>query len=97
VSKITRGALLVVAAGRTHKRELAGAISALENVGSVVAGVILTMLPSKGPDSYGYGRYGYGYEYAPEGGASASPTAVPNPISRRRLSPDTSREPETES
>jgi hypothetical protein len=23
-------------------------------------GVIVTMLPTKGPDSYGYGAYGYG-------------------------------------
>ena len=65
VSKLTRGALVVVAAGRTHKGEFAGAIGALENVGAPVAGVILTMMPTKGPDAYGYGRYGYGgYGYA---------------------------------
>lgn len=59
----TGGALLIVAAGRVHKSQLRGAVSALENVGAKVAGVVVTMLPTKGPDSYGYGRYGYGYGY----------------------------------
>jgi succinoglycan biosynthesis transport protein ExoP len=27
-----------------------------------VLGVVLTMLPTKGPDAYGYGQYGYSYE-----------------------------------
>jgi capsular exopolysaccharide synthesis family protein len=57
------GALLVVAAGRAHKNQVRGAVSALTNVGAKVAGVVMTMMPTKGPDSYGYGRYGYGYGY----------------------------------
>lgn len=60
----TGGALLMVAAGRAHKGQVRGAVSALENVGARLAGVVITMLPTKGPDSYGYGRYGYGYGYA---------------------------------
>jgi succinoglycan biosynthesis transport protein ExoP len=72
VSKLTRGTLVVVAAGRTQRAELAGAIAALENVGAPVAGVILTMLPTKGPDAYGYGGYGYGrYGYEPAATSSA--------------------------
>jgi succinoglycan biosynthesis transport protein ExoP len=59
----TGGALVMVAAGKTHKGQLKGSISALKNVGSKVAGVILTMTPTKGPDAYGYGRYGYGHGY----------------------------------
>jgi succinoglycan biosynthesis transport protein ExoP len=67
VSRFTRGALVVVAAGRTHKGELSGAIATLLNVGAPVAGIIMTMLPTKGPDAYGYGRYGYGgYGYSPD-------------------------------
>jgi succinoglycan biosynthesis transport protein ExoP len=87
VSKLTKGALLVVAAGRTHKGELAGAVAALENVGANVAGVILTMLPTKGPDAYGYGRYGYGgYGYAQD---AVPAEVVPdgNRESGRRLAP----------
>lgn len=57
------GAIIVVAAGKTHRRELKGAITSLENVGSKLFGVIPTMLPTKGPDAYGYGRYGHAYVY----------------------------------
>jgi succinoglycan biosynthesis transport protein ExoP len=89
VSKITRGALVVVAAGRTHKGELAGAVSSLENVGASVAGVILTMLPTKGPDAYGYGRYGYGqYGYADVVADKPSAVEPETPAnSRRKLAP----------
>jgi succinoglycan biosynthesis transport protein ExoP len=92
VSKITRGALVVVAAGRTHKGELAGAVASLENVGAAVAGVILTMLPTKGPDAYGYGRYGYGgygYARAEDEATLVEPVATE---SRRRLAPGWGRE-----
>jgi succinoglycan biosynthesis transport protein ExoP len=91
VSKITRGTLLVVAAGRTRKGELAGAVAALENVDASASGIILTMLPSKGPDAYGYGRYGYGgYGY---GEPDPSESGVPSPAAsgvrvRRRLAPE---------
>ncbi|WP_213814529.1 polysaccharide biosynthesis tyrosine autokinase [Glaciihabitans sp. dw_435] len=88
VSKLTRGALVVVAAGRTHKGELAGAIAALENVGAPVAGVILTMMPTKGPDAYGYGRYGYGNygytRYGEEGSGVNSESAA----AAKKLAPD---------
>jgi capsular exopolysaccharide synthesis family protein len=63
LSRFVGGAILVVAAGRANRHHVGGAISALENVGSKVSGIVLTMLPTKGPDAYGYGRYGYGYEY----------------------------------
>ncbi len=63
LAKNVGGALIVVAAGRTHKNQLKGAIAALDNVGAPVSGLVLTMLPTKGPDAYGYGHYGYGYGY----------------------------------
>ena len=63
LAKSVGGAIVVVAAGRTHKNQLKGALAALENVGAAVSGLVLTMLPTKGPDAYGYGRYGYGYGY----------------------------------
>jgi len=63
LAKNVGGAIIVVAAGRTHKNQLKGAISALDNVGAPISGLVLTMLPTKGPDAYGYGRYGYGYGY----------------------------------
>lgn len=71
LSRFVGGVILVVAAGRANRHHVEGAISALENVGSSVAGIVLTMLPTKGPDAYGYGRYGYGYEYGAEIDAKA--------------------------
>lgn len=55
LSRQTSGALLVVAAGRTTRSQLTGSLTTLDNVGARAAGIILTMLPTKGPDAYGYG------------------------------------------
>jgi succinoglycan biosynthesis transport protein ExoP len=93
VSKLTRGAIVVVAAGRTHKGELSGAISTLENVGANVAGIVLTMLPTKGPDAYGYGRYGYGgYGYSSDADMAIPGGAGEAAESRKRLAPDWGRD-----
>ena len=56
--------MVVAAAGRTSKNELQSALRTLDHIGGRVLGVILTMLPTKGPDAYGYGNYGayYGME-----------------------------------
>lgn len=65
LAKATSGAILVVSAGRTNRHQLSGAIDALQTVGAHIAGLALTMVPTRGPDSYaygyGYGSYGYGY------------------------------------
>lgn len=61
VSKLASGAILVAASGSTKRQELAGAVRALEAVGSRLLGVVVTMLPTKGPDSYAYGAYTYAY------------------------------------
>lgn len=55
------GAIVTVSAGRTTRHQLATALSNLAAVDGKVAGVVLTMVPTKGVDSYGYG-YGYGYD-----------------------------------
>lgn len=60
LTRLVGGSLVIIAAGRTHKNQLAGALTALENAGARVSGLVLTMVPTKGPDAYGYGRYGYG-------------------------------------
>lgn len=59
LSRATSGAIMVVAVGRTTTQQLEGALDALETVGSKVAGVVMTMVPTKGADAYAYG-YGYG-------------------------------------
>ena len=63
LARHTGGALVVVAAGRTHKNQLKGALEALVHVNASVAGLVMTMVPTKGPDAYGYARYGYGAGY----------------------------------
>nr|WP_218844831.1 polysaccharide biosynthesis tyrosine autokinase [Microbacterium pseudoresistens] len=60
VGKKTSGVILVAASGKTKKQELAGAVKSLDTAGVPLLGVVVTMLPTKGPDSYGYGAYAYG-------------------------------------
>lgn len=60
ISKLTDGAILAAASGSTRKQGLEMAVKALEAAGADLRGIIVTMLPTKGPDSYGYGSYGYG-------------------------------------
>jgi capsular exopolysaccharide synthesis family protein len=76
LARIVGGTIVVCAAGRTHKNQLKGALSALRNVDAPVSGIVLTMLPTKGPDAYGYGRYGYGYGYG-YGATSDEPATTP--------------------
>lgn len=63
LARLVGGSLLVVAAGRTHRSQLSSAINALNSVDARVSGLVLTMVPTKGPDAYGQGRYGYGNHY----------------------------------
>ncbi|MCC4249441.1 polysaccharide biosynthesis tyrosine autokinase [Microbacterium testaceum] len=68
LARTTSGALMVVAAGRTTKHQLTGASEALATAGAKLAGFIMCMVPTRGPDSYhaGYGcGYGHGYREAP--------------------------------
>jgi capsular exopolysaccharide synthesis family protein len=60
LATVVGGTIVVVAAGRTHRNQLTGALAALGQVGAPVSGLVLTMLPTTGPDAYGYGAYGYG-------------------------------------
>jgi capsular exopolysaccharide synthesis family protein len=103
LAKRTGGAIMVVAAGRTTRHQLTGALSALEHVGAHVSGLVLSMVPVKGPDSYGYGGYGYGYGYGPEGGEAEggrrrrgrAGAAAPDP--RPEATPQPAREPSSDS
>ncbi|MEL4320068.1 polysaccharide biosynthesis tyrosine autokinase [Leifsonia sp. YIM 134122] len=81
VSKFTGGTILVAASGSTKKQELAGAVRALTASGGRLAGVVVTMLPTKGPDSYGYGAYTYGVIHEED---DASESAAPTKTRSRR-------------
>lgn len=82
LGSMTAGLLMVVASGSTTKNALEGALRTLETAGTKVLGVIITMMPTKGPDSYGYG-YGYGYGN-PEAVESGGTSAAKQPPRRRR-------------
>lgn len=58
VGKRTNGVLLVAASASTRKQSLAGAVNSLIAAGGRLRGIVMTMLPTKGPDSYAYGAYG---------------------------------------
>ena len=60
IGKKSRGLILAAASGKTRKPELQGAIRTLTTAGVDLLGLVITMLPTKGPDSYGYGAYTYG-------------------------------------
>lgn len=60
LANLTDGAVLCVRVRHTRKEQLTQAADALRSVDAKILGVVLTMVPTKGPDAYqGYG-YGYG-------------------------------------
>ncbi|NRD27268.1 polysaccharide biosynthesis tyrosine autokinase [Frigoribacterium sp. VKM Ac-2836] len=77
LAKLTGGAIVIAAAGRTSRNELQSALRTLEHIGGRVLGVVMTMLPTKGPDAYGYGNYGayYGMDQDKIDGPDALPSA----------------------
>lgn len=77
LAKNVGGAIVIVAAGRTHKNQLAGAIHALRSVEAPISGLVVTMMPTRGPDSYGYSQYGYGNTYGSEPAAPLDPAPLP--------------------
>lgn len=94
LAKVTSGAIVVVSAGRTNRHQLKGAVDALDTVGAKIAGIVMTMVPTRGPDAYYHG-YGGGYGYAEEPvdgrrgrrgtarrrGSAREPASVPAPSS----------------
>ena len=52
LSRSTGGVLVVAASGRVGRVELGGAVESLRKVGGKVVGVVVTMVPTKGPDTY---------------------------------------------
>ena len=59
LSNLSAGAILVAATGKVKKAEFSAAVRNLENANSRVVGVVMTMLPRKGPDAFGGAQYGY--------------------------------------
>lgn len=68
LARLTSGAILVAASGRTRKPQLEGAAKALSSADARLLGVVMTKLPTRGPDSYGYGEYTYASTHPQAGG-----------------------------
>jgi non-specific protein-tyrosine kinase len=71
LSRHADGVLIVCGATRVRKGELSGSLDALRHVHARVLGVVLNMIPPRGPDADPAVRGYYGY------------TAVPAPAPRR--------------
>lgn len=84
VGKKTGGVILVAASGETKKAELSGAIRTLKTAGVNLLGFVVTMLPTKGPDSYGYGAYTYGTNTPLEQAAITLDPAEAQVVRRKR-------------
>jgi len=82
LGKKTRGVILVAASGKTKKQELTGAVRSLTTAGVELLGTVVTMLPTKGPDSYGYGSYTYGAKHVAEQAAPELSAAQAKPKRR---------------
>ncbi|WP_081318183.1 polysaccharide biosynthesis tyrosine autokinase [Microbacterium testaceum] len=86
LARATSGALMVISAGRTTRHQLALATEALNTVGAKLAGFVMSMVPTRGPDSY-YSAYGYGYGYGYREDAPESNRRTRNAPKSRRSSP----------
>ena len=77
------GVLVVAAAGRVKRAELELALRSLAAGGSRTFGLVLTMLPPRGPDAFGYGTDDTYYAPREENGAdqrSSQTSLAPNPV-----------------
>ena len=75
INKLTHGLIMVVAADRTKKRDLASAVHSLETVDVPVAGFALNMVPASGSTAHRYGYYGYTREAAAQDQSPPEPGA----------------------
>lgn len=60
ISHRATGAILIAAAGSSRRPQLENAVKALESVDARLLGTVVTKVPTRGADSYGYGHYAYG-------------------------------------
>lgn len=66
VSSVATGAVLVAASGSTRASQLQAAVRALATADAALLGVVLTMLPTRGPDSASYAQYTHGALHPPD-------------------------------
>lgn len=59
------GVVLVVGSGRVKKHDIEKSLESLSLVGANVMGIVLNLLPTKGPDAYAYTYYSYATQTEP--------------------------------
>lgn len=69
---LTSGVVLVVAANKSSRLHVKAALTNLDRVGATVLGSIVTMLPAKGANAYGYSTYSTYYGNGTTADQSAS-------------------------
>jgi len=82
LATVADGTVLVVRHGSTSRDELDRAVRSLRAVNARMLGSVLTFVPQRGRDGYGYGAYGYG-DPAPSA-APADRTAAARPARSAR-------------
>ncbi|MGO4691441.1 polysaccharide biosynthesis tyrosine autokinase [Glaciibacter sp. 2TAF33] len=86
LSRLTSGTLLVVGSGRVKDTEVSAALEALEVVGTVPVGTVMTMLPARGPDAEAGSPLR-------EGTVSREDKAAPEPAGQPVAAPETEGRP----
>ena len=84
IERLTGGLLMVIAADRTKKRELASALKQLSTVGATVSGFARNFVLAKKSKEYGYGYYRYEEQTSRRGRNDASRAQKRVPSSARR-------------
>ena len=101
LAKEATGAIVLVGANRVSRHQLQESLDGLQAVGARVAGLVLSMAPTRGPDAYGYGSYGAYVAPSAEAAArdrAASPTPDATASeSAPTASPESSGQPVAES
>lgn len=64
-ARLVNGAVMVAASNQSRKPQLESARKALDSADARLLGAVLTKVPTRGADSYGYGAYAYGAAPAP--------------------------------
>lgn len=59
LAQIVGGVILVVGAGKVKTPDVERSLASLQLVNANLMGIVLNLLPSKGPDSYAYSNYSY--------------------------------------
>lgn len=89
LSQHVGGVVVVVGSNKLRQQELDKSLQALQMVGSNVLGIILNLLPSKGPDAYSYSYYEMHEDERPSSRRNKSGS---NGVNRRQSAISTSQE-----